>query len=277
MLKTRRGFDFSYYKQPTLKRRIARRMALAQTENVKDYLKQLRESKEELNALFNDMLISVTSFFREAKSFEVLSAQVIPDILAQKTAGQPVRVWVAGCATGEEPYSLAICLMEALGDQALARRIQIFATDISERAIARARTGTYNKNELEGVSAARLSQFFTKLDGDYQINKSIRERCVFARHNFLKDPPFSKIDLVSCRNVLIYLEPVLQKKALVTFHYALNEKGFLVLGGSEAVGSQSELFRPFGRGSEKIYTRYASDRKSVQVASLKMRRRFRTE
>ncbi len=269
MLKTRRGFDFSYYKLPTLKRRIARRMAMAQTKNAKDYLKQLRENKEELNALFDDMLISVSAFFRDAKSFESLAEKVIPAILTLKSADQPIRVWVAGCATGEEPYSLAICLTEAIEDRISASKVQVFATDISERAIAKARLGIYKKEELSGISTERLHQFFTKLDGDYQINKSIRERCVFAQHNFLKDPPFSKIDLISCRNVLIYLEPVLQKRALVTFHYALNEKGFLVLGKSETIGSQTELFKPFGSNSEKIYSRYGSTHKFMQVASLK--------
>jgi len=221
VLKVRRGVDFTYYKQSTLKRRIIRRMALNKIEKPSEYLDYLRENKSEQDALYNDMLISVTHFFRDPPSFELLCDNIFPSLLNQKTSSDAMRIWVAGCATGEEAYSMAICLQEHLGDKSSALKIQIFATDISETAIAKARLGIYNLSELEGVSASRLQQFFVKQDGSYQVSKNIRDMCVFAHHNLLKDPPFSKIDLVSCRNVLIYLEPVLQKRALTTFHYSL--------------------------------------------------------
>jgi two-component system CheB/CheR fusion protein len=254
LLRVRRGVDFAYYKPTTLKRRIIRRMALSKIEKPADYLLFLRENKSEQDALYNDMLISVTQFFRDPRSFEILCDTLFPTLISKKNENESLRIWVAGCATGEEAYSMAICLQEQLGDKASAMKIQIFATDISEIAIAKARTGIYRQNELEGISTSRLQQFFTKLDGNYQVNKSIRDMCVFAHHNLLKDPPFSKIDLVSCRNVLIYLEAVLQKRALTTFHYSLNEDAFLMLGKSETVGSNTDIFTSYNN-PEKIYIR----------------------
>lgn len=252
VLRIRRGVDFTNYKQSTIKRRIVRRMALNKIDKVANYLTALRESKTEQDDLYNDLLISVTNFFRDPQSFNLLCTQIFPNLMLHKTANAPLRVWIAGCATGEEAYTMAICLQEYLGDKATARKIQIFATDISEMAIAKARVGIYRLNELEGVSILQLAQFFNKLDGSYQVNKSIRDMCVFAHHNLLKDPPFSNIDMVSCRNVMIYLEPVLQKRALATFHYALNEKGYLMLGKSETIGSCADLFAPYNK-HEKIY------------------------
>ncbi|HEY4327153.1 MAG TPA: CheR family methyltransferase [Mucilaginibacter sp.] len=274
VLRVRRGVDFTYYKQSTLKRRIIRRMALNKIEKPADYLVFLRENKGEQDALYNDMLISVTNFFRDTRSFDVLSATLIPTIIERKTNGESLRIWVAGCATGEEAYSIAICIQEYLGDKASAMKLQVFATDISETAIAKARTGIYRANELEGVSSSRLQQFFTKMDGNYQVNKIIRDMCVFAHHNLLKDPPFSKIDLVSCRNVLIYLEPVLQKKALTTFHYSLNVDGFLMLGKSETVGTNTDIFSPFD-GAEKIYHRKGSVGRFMTVSSVGSEKRFK--
>jgi len=266
VLRVRRGVDFTYYKQSTLKRRIIRRMALSKIEKTTEYLGFLRESKAEQDALYNDMLISVTNFFRDTQSFDVLCRTLIPELISRKTINEPIRIWVAGCATGEEAYSIAICLQEQLGDKTAAMKIQIFATDISETAIAKARTGIYRPTELADVSASRLQQFFIKLDGNYQVSKSIRDMCVFAQHNLLKDPPFSKIDLVSCRNVMIYLEPVLQKRALTTFHYSLNEEGFLMLGKSETVGNSTDLFISFNN-SEKIYRRKGPLGRFMSVAS----------
>jgi len=252
VLRIRRGVDFTNYKQSTIKRRIVRRMALNKFEEPRDYLTFLRENKGEQDALYNDMLISVTDFFRDPKSFELLCTSIFPILLLHKAATEPLRIWVAGCATGEEAYSMAICLQEFLGDKVSARKIQIFATDVSELAISRARTGIYRQTELDGLSSFQVQQFFNKIDGSYQVNKSIRDMCVFAHHNLLKDPPFSKIDLVSCRNVMIYLEPVLQKRALNTFHYALNERGYLMLGKSETIGSSADLFLPVDK-NQKIY------------------------
>jgi len=274
VLRVRRGVDFNYYKQNTLKRRIIRRMALNKIEKPAGYLNFLRENKKEQDALYNDMLISVTNFFRDPQSFEVLCDTIFPSLLRKKTPHEALRIWVAGCATGEEAYSMAICLEEHLGDRAAVVKVQIFATDISETAIAKARTGLYNTTELIGVSPSRLQQFFTRQDGSYQVNKTIRDMCVFAHHNLLKDPPFSKIDLVSCRNVLIYLEPVLQKRALTTFNYSLNEDAYLMLGKSESVGSNTDLFKVY-KNSEKIYIRKGPPGRFVTVASRDTEQNFR--
>jgi len=274
VLRVRRGVDFTYYKQNTLKRRIIRRMALNKIEKPADYLGFLRENKSEQDALYNDMLISVTNFFRDTQSFEVLCSTILPELLRKKADMESLRIWIAGCATGEEAYSIAICLQEQLGDKAAAMKIQIFATDISETAISKARSGLYRASELQGVSASRLQQFFIKQDGTYQVSKIIRDMCVFAHHNLLKDPPFSKIDLVSCRNVLIYLEPVLQKRALTTFHYALNESGYLMLGKSETIGTNTDIFTTYN-GSEKIYTRKGPLGRFMAVSSPGREQTFR--
>ncbi|GAA3969578.1 CheR family methyltransferase [Mucilaginibacter dorajii] len=274
VLRVRRGVDFTYYKQSTLKRRIVRRMALNKIEKPSNYLSFLRENKSEQDALYNDMLISVTNFFRDAQSFDVLCKSIFPTLFSKKINTEPLRIWIAGCATGEEAYSMAICLQEQLGDKAAAMKIQIFATDISETAIAKARTGTYRSNELEGVSDSRLQQFFIKQEGTYQVSKVIRDMCVFAHHNLLKDPPFSKIDLVSCRNVMIYLEPVLQKRALSTFHYALNESGFLMLGKSETIGANTDIFTAYN-STEKIYVRKGPIGRFMAVSSAGREQSFR--
>jgi two-component system CheB/CheR fusion protein len=274
VLRVRRGVDFTYYKHSTIKRRIIRRMALNKIEKPADYLSFLRENKSEQDALYNDMLISVTNFFRDTKSFDVLCNTLLPFIIDKKANDEPLRIWVAGCASGEEAYSIAICLQEYLGDKAAAMKLQVFATDISETAIAKARTGIYRQNELEGISSSRLQQFFTKLDGSYQVNKIIRDMCVFAHHNLLKDPPFSKIDLVSCRNVLIYLEPVLQKRALTTFHYSLNVGGYLMLGKSETIGANTDIFTPYD-GAEKIYQRKGPVGRFMTVSTPGSEKRFR--
>jgi len=274
VLRVRRGVDFTYYKQNTLKRRIIRRMALNKIEKPADYLSFLRENKGEQDALYNDMLISVTNFFRDMQSFDVLCGTIFPQLISEKTINEPFRIWVAGCASGEEAYSMAICLQEQLGDKAAAMKIQIFATDISETAITKARTGIYRPTELTGISTSRLQQFFTKIDGNYQVSKGIRDICVFAHHNLLKDPPFSKIDLVSCRNVLIYLEPVLQKRALTTFHYSLNEDGYLMLGKSETIGGNTDIFKAYN-SSEKIYVRKGPPGRFMNVASNVKEQTFR--
>lgn len=225
LLRVRRGNDFTYYKRPTLHRRILRRMAISKTDNLPAYLTYLRENQGEQDILYQDFLILVTSFFRDPAIFHTLCDSVFPAIENSKASNEPIRIWVAGCSTGQEAYSLAICLKEYLGDaahqgDAPVPKVQIFATDISEPAIAKARSGVYTCAEIEGLTPDRVEKFFTKIDGSYQLTKSIRDLCVFAVHNFLKDPPFGKVDLVSCRNVLIYLEPYLQKKALTAFHYA---------------------------------------------------------
>ncbi|MBC7867076.1 MAG: histidine kinase, partial [Gloeobacteraceae cyanobacterium ES-bin-316] len=252
LLRIRKGVDFTYYKQTTIRRRILRRMVVNKNEEPGDYLKFLRGNNPEQDLLYQDMLIPVTSFFRDKKVFENLCNHVFPAIIKNKIPGEITRVWVAGCSTGQEVYSFAICFKEFVGDNH--ERIQIFGTDLSEPAITKARTGMYEKNEVDAVSPDRLKECFTKTNGGYQVNKSIRDICVFAHHNFLKDPPFGKMDCISCRNVLIYMEPYLQKKALTTFHYALNPKGFLLLGKSETTGGVPDLFAAEGK-NDKLYTR----------------------
>lgn len=266
LLRTNKAVDFTYYKQTTIRRRILRRMSLIKIEKLKDYHLYLLENKNEQDALFNDLLIPVTAFFRDSKIFDLLCEKIFKRLFKNKPDAQPIRIWSAGCATGEEAYSLAICLHEYFGEEITSKRIQIFATDVSEAVIAKARRGFYEKKDMAGVSEERVKNFFTKVDNSYQVNKVIRQMCVFACQNFLKDPPFAKMDLISCRNVLIYLEPYLQKKALNTFHYALNTNGFLLLGKSETVGQLSEHFQTFSQ-SEKLYTKKEFTGKYMAVAS----------
>jgi two-component system CheB/CheR fusion protein len=264
LLRIRSGVDFTYYKQTTIRRRITRRIALSMKDSVAEYLVYLKENNTEQDILYQDLLIPVTQFFRDPKIFENLTETIFPTLLKDRPGNEPLRIWVAGCSTGEEAYSIVMCLHEYLGDRASTFKLQVFATDISELAIAKARSGIYKKNELNEISASRLQQFFTKTDGKIRINKSIRDTCIFAYHNFLKDPPFAKIDLISCRNALIYVEPILQKKVLTTFHYALREKGFLILGKSETAAQTAELFNAFDKNS-KIYIRKGVKGKFLHV------------
>jgi len=254
LLRQRSGVDFTYYKQPTFHRRIARRMAIVKRENLGDYLKFLRTDKAEQDALFQDVLIPVTSFFRDPKTFLALTQTIFPAIIKNKSSDGSIRVWIAGCSTGEEAFSIAICLHEFLGEKMSNMKIQIFATDISERAIKKARAAIYTKVDVEKLSATQLKSYFVKNNGGYEVGKLIRGMCVFAPHNFLKDPPFAKMDLITCRNVLIYMDAFLQKKAFTTFHYALKENGFLLLGKSETTGTSSDLFTQAEK-YEKIYSR----------------------
>ncbi|WP_462265340.1 CheR family methyltransferase [Mucilaginibacter sp.] len=267
VLRARRGVNFENYKSSTLKRRIIRRMALVKTNSLTAYLERLKDDLTEQDALYNDMLISVTSFFRDPEAIDAVCSEILSPLTERKLKNnEPLRIWVAGCATGEEAYSLAMCLHEVLADKLAALRIQIFASDISDIAINKARTGIYRPAEMEGLSKARVQQFFTKLDGNYQINKNVRDLCIFAHHNLLKDPPFSRLDLVTCRNVMIYLEPVLQGKALKTFHYALNKDGFLWLGKSETIGRHTDIFDA-EKTADKIYRRKGPSGGYMDVAS----------
>ena len=254
VLRQRSGVDFTYYKQPTFHRRIARRIAIVKKKNIAEYLKLLRSSKTEQDALFIDVLIPVTSFFRDVKTFNELATTVFPSILKNKSFDEAIRIWIAGCSTGEEAYSIAICLHEFLIEKLVNTKVQIFASDISINAIKKARTAIYSKVEVAKLSEMQLKTYFIKNNEGYEVNKLIRDMCVFAPHNFLKDPPFAKMDLVTCRNVLIYMDTFLQKKAFSTFHYALKENGFLLLGKSETIGASSDLFAQLIK-SEKIYSR----------------------
>ena len=242
LLRTATGVDFACYKSSTIRRRINRRMTLRRKDSLAEYAQYLQQNRVELEALYHDLLIKVTGFFRDPDAFEALKSEVFPTIMRERPADRPVRIWVPGCATGEEAYSIAICLLEYLGETSPEIPVQIFATDIDEVALARARTGRYIENITLDVSPERLRHFFTKIDQRYQITPRIRELCTFARHDLGRDPPFSNLDLISCRNVLIYLEPSIQKRIIPLFHYALSPNSFLVLGGSETIGSFSDLF-----------------------------------
>ena len=252
------GIDFSLYREKTIKRRIRRRLALRNIDSLAEYASRLEDDTDELAALQRDLLISVTSFFRDPGSFESLKKLVYPRILEGRPARAPVRVWVPGCATGEEAFSIAISLSEYLKETGVSFPIQIFASDISVQAIEKARGGRYLENIAADMSAERLDRYFTRIEGGYQVNKDLREICVFTRHNLLTDPPFSKLDLVSCRNVLIYLSSV-QKNIIPLFHYALKPNGFLMLGASETA-ALPELFSLVDR-QHRIYTRRETARK----------------
>ncbi|MEG4395637.1 chemotaxis protein CheB [Microcoleus sp. BROC3] len=255
LLKSATGVDFSHYKPTTIARRIQRRMVLYKLESLDDYAQHLRHNSAEVTALYEEILIHVTSFFRDPETFDKLKDLVFPTITKNKSAETPIRVWVAGCSTGEEVYSIAICLLEFLGDRAIQPPIQIFATDIGEQAICKARSGVYSENQMVDVSPDRRTRFFIAQDeGSYRISKAVRELCVFARQDLGSDPPFSNLDLVSCRNVLIYLGESLQKKVMPIFHYSLNPNGFLLLGTSESTGKFSYLFTSVDKKS-KIYAK----------------------
>lgn len=269
LVRTRKNVDFTFYKQTTIRRRILRRMVINKVDSLTEYFEQINENKVEQDILFQDMLIPVTSFFRDEKSFEALCQHVLPEILKEKSLNNPLRIWIAGCSTGEEAYSIGICLNELLNEQFSHIKIQIFATDLSETAINKARSGIYLKKELQGVSESRLEHFFVKIDGNYQVKKYIRDMFVFAIHNFLKDPPFARLDLVTCRNVLIYFENYLQKKAFIAFHYALNDKGFLMLGKSESPGIASDLFVPLTK-TDKLYKRKSVPGRFLMVPEQKV-------
>jgi two-component system CheB/CheR fusion protein len=235
------GVDFTNYRTSTIERRIQRRMMLNNQEKISDYVEYLRRNKSEIDLLYKDIFIHVTNFFRNPEKFEILRSKILPKILGDRPE-EPLRIWVAGCSSGEEVYSLAIVILEFFASRGVHRGLQIFASDISESEIQKARAGIYSKDIEKDVSAKHLKQFFNKTDGSYKITKSVRELCVFAKHDLTKDPPFSRMDLISCCNVLIYLEPAMQKKVLGTFHLSLKPSGFLLLGKSESTGGSSHLF-----------------------------------
>src|SRR5262249_43070448 len=233
-----------------------RRLILNHIGSFEEYVALLRRDAKEIRALYDDLLITVTAFFRDPATYEVLASKVLPAILEKKTPENSIRVWVPGCATGEEVYSLAIVLFEVLQGHPAAAPIQIFGTDVSDTAIDKARPAFYPENSLINVSPERLRAFFRKVEGGYQISKRLRDVCIFARQNVASDPPFSNIDLLSCRNLLIYLEPTLQRRVLPLFHYALNSTGYLMLGSAETLGLFTDLFQPIDR-SHRIFVKKA--------------------
>jgi two-component system, chemotaxis family, CheB/CheR fusion protein len=257
-LRTTTGVDFSNYKLNTIKRRITRRMVLNKTENLKHYVNIINVSNIEVYELYKDLLINVTSFFRDPEVFGMLKSKVFPQITKDISFEKPLRIWIPGCSSGEEVYSIVISLFEYLGNKIEAGTIQVFATDISDPAIDKARSGIYLETELKDIPEEIRRKYFVKHNGAYQVIKSIREVCIFARQDIAKDPPFSRIDFISCRNLLIYFSQELQKKVLPIFHYALKPDGFLLLGTSESVGGFGDLFYLNDR-KFKLYNKRQTD------------------
>ena len=247
LLRDRTGNDFAAYKGNTIQRRIERRMNVHQTQNLRQYLRFIQANPHELDALFQELLIGVTSFFRDPQAFEALAHKGLPALVEGKPERGVLRLWVAGCSTGEEAYSLAIVLQEYLTQKKLRLTLQIFASDLDSRAIETARAGLYPVGIAGDLTPARLQRFFTKEDGSYRIKKDIRDLVVFATHNVLTDAPFTKMDLLSCRNLLIYLDSTAQHRLLPLFHYALKPKGILFLGSSETIGESERLFTVIDR------------------------------
>lgn len=248
------GVDFGVYKKNTIKRRILRRMLLYKINTLREYVTLLGHKKEEVGILYQDLLINVTSFFRDSDTHKYLKLHFLPKLLNRKNVGESLRIWVPACATGEEAYSIAMILLEIQGNKGTNIPVKIFATDLSEQAIAKARTGVYSRQDLETVSPKRIQRFFTQSDGVFRVNKEVRNLCVFAPHNVLRDPPFSKLDFISCCNLFIYFDTAAQRMAINTFHYALNNDGFLMLGKSENILQSTELFTQYNKAN-KIFSR----------------------
>ena len=248
------GVDFAAYKAATIGRRIRRRMALHGINDIAEYVRHVGENGDELRTLFHDMFIGVTGFFREPEAFEALKKEIFPRLYKDRPADAPIRVWVPGCSTGEEVYSLAIALLEFRQVRGNNISIQLFGTDVNEEAIKKARSGRFPATIASEVGAKRLHRYFVKTNQGYQVSQTVRDMCVFAKHDILRDPPFSKLDLVSCRNVLIYLDTAAQHKLLPLFHYTLRPSGFLILGSAETVGNFADLFDLVERRN-KIYSR----------------------
>jgi len=262
LLRNETGCNFGDYKSSTVIRRIEKRMALNQVDKLETYLKYLQKNKEELRKLFDELLIGVTSFFRDKEAYDAVEDKIIPQIIKDKIDGDTIRIWVAGCSTGEEAYSLAILFSDAISKQAKSLKLQIFASDLDERAINTARQGIYPETICTDVSPKRLRRYFTADSNTYRINKDIRDKVIFSEHNLIKDPPFSKQDMVSCRNLLIYLNIEAQKKVFAIFHYALNPEGILFLGSSESLGEYANLFEVIDR-KQKLFKRKKVHRNKI--------------
>ena len=253
ILRNQIGHDFSGYKPATLFRRVQRRMQLFHI-SIEDYIKLLASDPQEVTLLFHELLIGVTKFFRDTATFDMLAQQVMPLLFEGRGADSTVRVWVSGCATGEEAYSLAILLIEHMETLAVAPRLQVFATDIDDAAVNLARAGRYPAALVRDVAPERLERFFALVDGQYVIAKRVRDLCTFSTHSVIRDPPFSRLNLISCRNLLIYLDTELQAQVIPAFHYALSPGGILLLGSSETVTRHEELFAPLDK-AHRIFQR----------------------
>lgn len=268
-LRTCTGHDFSLYKKSTITRRIQRRMSLINTEDTETYARYLKDHPPEISSLFKELLINVTNFFRDPEAFITLKRDILPTLLVNKPDDYIFRVWVAGCATGEEAYSIAMVLSELMDENHYNFRVQLYSTDLADDAISSARTGFYPPNITLDVSPERLRRFFIKEDGGFRVKKEIREMVVFAIHNVIKDPPFTKLDLLSCRNLMIYLESELQNRLIPAFHYALKPGGVLFLSPSEGIGNYTELFIPLNR-KWKIYSAIPSIASTRAILSNKL-------
>jgi two-component system CheB/CheR fusion protein len=253
-LRVRTGHDFSNYKKSTVRRRIARRMQVARATTIGDYLAILRENAAEAQALFADLLISVTTFFRDSHAFDRLAAVVVPALFEEKGAGDAIRAWIPGCTTGEEAYSIAMLLLEEAARHEIRCELQVFASDLDDAALAIGREGRYPLAIEADMTEERLKRFFTRENDHYRVTRELRDILLFAKHSLLKDPPFSRTDLISCRNVLIYLDRELQQQVCSTFHFALRPNGYLFLGSSESADSPVGMFRAIERES-RIYQR----------------------
>ncbi len=244
LLRGRTKQDFSAYKPTTIRRRIERRMSVHQIQEPEAYVRYLQSNPHEIDTLFSELLISVTSFFRDPEAYAVLAEEALPGLLRDRGEDHTLRVWIPGCATGEEAYSVAMVLQECMEKHEKRLQVQMFGTDLDERAIGVARKGVYEAGIKSDVSEGRLEKYFLREDGTYQVRKELREMLVFATQSVIKDPPFTKLDLIVCRNLLIYLDGETQRRLLPTFHYALRSKGLLFLGPSESVGGFPEMFEP---------------------------------
>lgn len=262
LLRNQTGVDFAQYKQPTILRRLNRRMVVRRSETLEQYVELLKKEPEEVQALFDDLLINVTDFFRDPEVFEATKRVVFPSLIRDSKHPHAIRIWIPGCSSGEEVYSIAIALVEFLESADLEYTIQMFGTDLSDSAIKKARAGIYDESSVANVSPERLRRFFVRTESGYQISRRIREMCVFSRHNVAKDPPLSRMNLISCRNLLIYFAPSVQRRIIATFGYALKASGCLILGSSETLGPLSEYFLTLDQ-PHKIYCRKANIAQSV--------------
>ena len=253
LLRAQTGPDFSCYKRGTIERRVRQRIVLHKLDNLSEYVKFLQKNPVEVKALYEDLLINVTELFRDQKSYDALKAEVFPKLLEGRDGDAAIRIWVPGCSTGEEVYSIAMMLTDFLAEQGSSIPLQIFGTDLSEMAIGRARMGYYPEGAVAKVPPDLFQRYFTRTEGGFRISKQIRDACVFARQDLTRDPPFSRVDLISCRNLLIYLGTELQNKLMPVFHYALKPGGYLALGSAESVGP-TPLFAPLDKNS-KIYVK----------------------
>jgi len=268
LLRTNTGVDFTHYRRSTLNRRINRRMILRNLDKIEDYAQLLCNDLGEVEALFQDVLINVTNFFRDKEAFDSLKTKALPKIVQGKDLENPVRVWVPACSTGEEAYTIAICFLEYIGDHYRDIPVQIFATDVNDQTIRRSRIGIYQGDTVEDLPRDILTRFFTQTNTrQYQVKKNVRDMCIFAKHNVLTDPPFANMDLISCRNLLIYLDDSYQDRIVGIFHYTLRNGGFLMLGRSESVARFRDLFEAEDK-ENKIYVKKASPAPKVVMPFL---------